>query len=81
MKQLKNMHLFGKSAFDSFGEKENGDLPTAAIAVQKAFEELKDSQFKENYLAVLEEQKHRISLEDIKFENGLEVVKFLQLSL
>ena len=77
-RQLRNMLTFGEAAYKSFDKVETEGIPPAAANVQKAFERKRDEEFEERALALIEEER-RLPLENIEFENALEVIKYLQL--
>jgi hypothetical protein len=78
-KQLQNMLLFGKTAFDSYGQKEEGkELPPAAIAVREVFKENRVKEIENGMKELLEEKEMSDLLDLIEFSSAQEKIKLLQ---
>lgn len=79
LEQLRSRYIFGKAAYDSFGEKETGEIPVAATAVKSAFVHTEDMRLEQILLTVIKKEEKLPPFESIEFDDGLEIIKYLTL--
>jgi hypothetical protein len=77
--QKLNRLRFSQAAFNSYGAKKEGELNSAAQAVKDRFEEEKANRLVEVLLnpGLLPDPEPEIPMEDIEFDDGLEMIKYL----